>query len=84
MNCFTKLFQKALETNERYSIRVRPLDQVEIEEDELAELMQDLLRESIADVSEQGLVEQVIDNCIILEVNGDEYPFVYLGDIMAT
>ena len=40
--------------------------------------MQDLLRESIADVSEQRLVEQVIDNCIILEVDGDEHPFVYL------
>jgi len=42
--------------------------------------MQDLLRESIADVSEQRLVEQVIDNCIILEVNGDEHPFIYLGE----
>lgn len=49
------------------------------EQDDINEIFTQALRQSINELSEDYLRPKISGNCIILEIDGQEFPFVYLG-----
>lgn len=58
------------------SKRLRLNDENELGE----ELFEDAIREAITGFSQRQLVEWAKGNCVVLSVNGEEFPYVYLGE----
>lgn len=74
-----------LELNEEYPLSPSPLHSTSIEDQDeganLDELMRDKLQDNISNLSEEELLTSgASENILILQVDGDEYPFIYLGE----
>ncbi len=74
-----KTLQDILDMNEEYPIPSHINQKTfETPEGEFGELESRLV-ESITDLSEEYLFEAAEGNCLIVEVDGKEYPYIYLG-----
>ncbi|OYR72601.1 ATP-binding protein [Halorubrum ezzemoulense] len=53
---------------------------LEEEGEQVSEIITGTLRDTVTNLSERDLIPRVEGNAIVLSVNGEEFPFVYLGD----
>lgn len=90
LNIFTKVIQEILALNEEYPVRRREhrlMASPEISEilvegsaEDFDDLVQDLLEDSLNEISEDTLLPNVTNSSLILQVDGEEFSFMYLGE----
>ncbi|WP_081655617.1 ATP-binding protein [Halopiger goleimassiliensis] len=81
IDIFIESLQEIIEVNERYPIRLRGNIRPDLSEDEkLTEVMQDVLTETVTEMSENIPLPAAENNTIIMDVDGDEYAYIHLGE----
>ncbi|RLM67261.1 ATP-binding protein [Halorubrum sp. Atlit-26R] len=53
---------------------------LENEGEQISDIMIEALQDAVTNLPEQDLIPRIDGNAIVLSVNGEEFPFIYLGD----
>lgn len=80
---FSNIIDDVLDLNKDYPIRVNRsfIEKIQVESSDLyTEELQDILRESVTEISEERIISNIRDDLIILEIEGEKHPFIHLGD----
>lgn len=83
LELFSNIFNEIIELNEDYPVRFsgqvfESMSTADI--DDYKENIQNTLYESINEISEERITSSMRDDIIVLEINGELYPYVHLGD----
>ncbi|WP_117592798.1 ATP-binding protein [Haloprofundus halophilus] len=79
---FSKTVEEVLQLNEQYPVRISNsiMERMGIEDrDTFSETLQDILHESVTEISEELILSNMSKDLIIVEIEGDTYPYIHLG-----
>lgn len=82
LDIFSKAVQDMIELNQEYPTRISSFQDLEVfqqEDIEIYRLCDEALNEAIARVPEEQIISELTGDAVILEVGGQQYPYVYLG-----
>lgn len=80
---FSEIVEEILDLNEDYPIRISNsiITKMETEDAETyKDDLQEILREGVAEISEERILSKMSNNLIVLEIEGETYPYIHLGD----
>ena len=63
-----------------YIDRFQQEELLEEEGEQVSEIITETLRNTVTNLSERDLIPRIDGNAVVISVNGDEFPFIYLGD----
>lgn len=80
---FSETVEDILDLNEDYPLRISNSisERIDVEDAKsYEEELQEILRESVTEIPEEKILSKMGSNLLIMEIEGQKYPYIHLGD----